>query len=148
MNLANLYAKKDYSGDRKSGLRRPMQKMVINSKMDKKSLQILKHMSQKLVGPPKYANEVCVISIPANPISGAFNNNFHSTMCQKFIEELGYEVYPIEEFLAVVYATNPKTEEDGEEIPMTGVGISWGAGGTNCGVAYKGQPTVNFYVVS
>jgi len=144
LNLANLQAEKDFSGERTTGLRRPMQNMVINSKSDKKSIQMLKYMAQGLVGKPEKEGEVCVISIPANPLSGGFNNEFHSKMCQKFIEELGYTVYPIEEFLAVIYATNPQMEEDGEVSNMSGVGISWGAGGTNCGVAYKGQPTVNF----
>lgn len=144
LRLANLYSKKDTSGDRVSGLRRPMQNMVLNSKSDKMSVQMLKFMVQNLVGPPKEEGEICFVSVPANPLSGQFNNNFHSMMCQQFIRELGYTVEPIPEFLAVIYASNPTMEEDGEKIPMTGVGISWGAGGTNCGVAYKRQPTVNF----
>lgn len=146
LNLANLYAEKDNSGDRKSGIRRPMQNMVINSKSDKKSVQMLKYMSQSLVGKPSSENEVAVISIPANPLNGSFNNTFHSQMCLSFIRELGYDVYPIEEFLAVIYATNPQMKEGEEVVNMTGIGISWGAGGTNCGVAYKGQPTVNFAI--
>lgn len=146
LNLANLYAGKDLSGDRQTALRRAMQDMVLNSKSDKKSVQMLKYMSQNLIGPPKKEGEVCVVSIPANPIDGKFNNTFHSQMCQSFIRELGYEVHPIDEFLAVVFANNPTMEEEGEVVNMTGIGISWGAGGTNCGVAYKGQPTVNFAV--
>lgn len=144
LNLANLQSEKDYAGNRKTGLRRPMQNMVINSKNDIKSINMLKYMAQNLAGKPEKEGEVCVISVPANPLNKSFTNDFHSFMCQGFIRELGYTVYPVEEFLAVVYATNPQMEEDGEIANMTGIGISFGAGGTNCGVAYKGQPTVNF----
>ena len=145
LKLANLYASNDVNGVRKSGLRRPMQKMVINSKTDKKAIQMLKYMSQGLIGSPKKENEVAVISIPADPVTGEFNNVFHSNMCVNFVKELGYDVYPINEALAVVYATNPTTkDEDGEELNMTGIGISWGAGGTNGCLSYKGQDTIRF----
>ena len=145
LKLANLYAKNDNSGDRKSGLRRPMQNMVINSKSEKKALQMLKYLSQSLIGKPDYEGEVAVISIPSDPLSGEFNNTFHSNMCQQFIRELGYDVVAINEALAVVYATNPTTkDEDGEELQMTGIGISWGAGGTNGCLAYKGKDTIRF----
>jgi molecular chaperone DnaK (HSP70) len=147
LKLANLFAKNSKSGERKSGLRRPMQKMVLNSSMDKKAIQMLKYISQALAGKPAKEGEVAVISVPANPVDDNFNNVFHSNMCQNFIRELGYEVYPINEALAVVYASNPKTtDEDGEVLNMTGIGISWGAGGTNGCLAYKGQETIKFAV--
>jgi len=97
LKLANLYSSVDKDGRRKNLLRRPMQRMVINSKTDKKSIQMLKHMSQALVGPPKEKGETAVISIPADPISGEFNNVFHASMCENFISELGYNVVSINE---------------------------------------------------
>ena len=122
-----------------------MANMVINSKSEKKSIQMLKHMVQRLVGEPKYEGEVCVISVPANPISGEFNSVFHSNMCQSFIKELGYEVVPICESLAVIYATNPSIKNDnGEVVNMTGIGISCGGGGINCCLAYRGVDTIRF----
>lgn len=145
LKLANLYAQNEKSGIRVSKLRRPMQRMVINSRTDKKAIQMLKYMSQSLVGKPDYEGEVAVISVPADPISEEFNNVFHSNMCQQFIRELGYEVIPINEALAVVFASNPSTkDEDGQELNMTGIGISWGAGGTNGCLAYKGKDTIRF----
>jgi len=143
--LSNLLARKDMHGDKKTSLRRPMAKMVINSKSDKKAVIILKHMIQGLVGNPSYENEVCVISIPSNPISKEFNNIFHSNMCQGFIKELGYDVYPINEALSIIYATAPSTTgEHGEELPMTGIGVSFGGGGINCCLAYKSAETITF----
>lgn len=147
LQMANLNAKNDSHGVRTSSLRRPMAKMVINSKTDKMAIKILKHISQSIIGPPKFEGEIAVISIPSDPISGDFNNVFHSNMCVSFVQELGYEVVPINEALAVVYATNPSTkDEDGETLNMTGIGISWGAGGTNGTLAYKGQSTIKFSV--
>lgn len=145
LKISNLYAKNDVHGERKTGLRRPMQNMVINSKSEKKAIQILKYLSQSVIGPPKYEGEVAVISIPADPISGEFNNIFHSNLCQSFIAELGYEVYPVNEALSIVYAMAPScTSEEGDELPMTAISTSWGAGGTNGCLAYKGADTIRF----
>jgi len=145
LKLANLYSSNEKSGVRTSGLRRPMANMVINSKTDKKAIQMLKHMSQSLIGKPKYVGEVAVISVPADPLSGEFNNVFHSNMCQNFIRELGYDVVPINESLSVVYATNPTAKsEDGEELSMTGIGISFGGGGVNGCFSYRGKDTIRF----
>jgi len=147
LKLSGLYASNKKNGERTSDLRRPMRNMVINSRTDKKAMQMLKYMSQEIVGKPKHEGEVAVISVPADPISSEFNNIFHSNMCQNFIRELGYDVYPINEALAVVYSTNPTTiDEDGEELNMTGISISWGAGGTNCCLAYKGKDTIRFSI--
>lgn len=147
IRLANLFTKNDMHGGRETSLRRPMAKMIINSSTDKKAVTLLKYMIQGIVGKPSYENEVCVISIPSDPISKEFNNIFHSAMCQSFIKELGYDVYPINEALAVVYATNPSTVgEEGDDLPMTGLGISFGGGGVNGCLAYKGTDTIKFSV--
>lgn len=145
--LSNLFASKNATGNRQSNLRRPMANMVINSKSDKKAIQMLRYMSQNLIGKPKYENEVAYVSIPANPTNGEFNNIFHENMCLSFIRELGYDAYPINEALAIAYATNPKTkDEEGNELNMTGVCLSAGGGGVNCALIYKGQSTITFSV--
>jgi len=148
LKLSNLFAQNDTHGERKTSLRRPMSKMVINSRTDRKAVSMLKYMIQGLVGAPAYEDEVCVLSIPANPLSGDFNNIFHSNMCQSFIKELGYKnVYPINEALSVIYSTAPSTKgDDGEDLPMTGIGISWGGGGVNGCLSYKGAETISFSV--
>jgi len=143
--LANMNSKNDPISGRTSGLRRPMAKMVINSKMEKKAIQMLKYMSQNLIGQAKEEGEICVVSIPANPLDQTFSNTFHENMCLQFISDMGYEAFPITESLAVIYATNPTTTDStGEELSMTGIGISWGAGGTNGCLAYKGKDTIRF----
>lgn len=130
-----------------SDLRRPMAQMVINSKTEKKAISMLKHMSQSLLGPPSHDGEVCCFSCPSNSIDGKVTTTFHANMCKSFVEELGYTAIPINEALAVVFATNP-TIEDKEEgtIPMTGIGISFGGGGSNGCVAYKGKDTITLSV--
>jgi hypothetical protein len=145
--LSNLYSKNDIKGDRKTSLRRPMKKMVINSKSDKRSIKMLKYMSQSLIGKPKKKGDIAVISIPANPVSGEFNNLFHQNMCLSFIRELGWEVFPIQEYLAVIYASNPSADgEDGEKLNMTGIGVSFGSGGCNLGLSYRGQGSISLSI--
>lgn len=145
IKLANITARNDSMGERKSGLRRPMAKMVINSKTEKKAIQMLRHMAQNLIGKPDKENEVCVVSIPANPLDNTFSNTFHEDVCLQIIKDMGWDAYPITESLAVVFATNPTTKDEyGEDLQMTGIGISWGAGGTNGCLAYKGKDTIRF----
>jgi hypothetical protein len=147
IKLDNLQPSKDAEGNRISTLRRPMSKMVINSKTDKKAIKMLKHISQGLIGPPKYDGEICVLSIPASSLDGKVDNSFHASMCQGFIEELGYTAVPLNEALAVVYASNPKIEtEDEGTLNFTGIGISFGGGGSNGCVAYKGNDTIRLSV--
>jgi len=147
IKICNITSSNDSNGQRRTMLRRPMANMVINSRSEKKAIQMLKYMSQKLIGPPEKDGEICVVSIPANPLDGSVSNTFHQDLCLQFISELGYEVYPLTESLAIVFATNPTTKDEyGEELNMTGIGISWGAGGTNGCLAYKGKDTIKFSI--
>ena len=147
IKLDNLYSSKDAEGNRVSNLRRPMSKMVINSKTDKKAIKMLKYISQGLVGKPEHDGEICVLSIPSSSLDGSINNTFHASMCEGFITELGYTAVPLNEALAVVYATNPTVEtEDEGKLNFTGIGISFGGGGSNGCVAYKGKDTIQLSV--
>ena len=144
--LDNLYSHKDDSGTRVSKLRRPMASMVINSNTEKKAIKMLKHISQSLLGKPSYEGEVCVLSVPSAPLDGTINTTFHSSMCESFVKELGYDTVILNEALAVVYATNPTAEVDGEKLNFTGIGMSFGGGGSNGCVAYKGKDTIRLSV--
>lgn len=146
IKLANLMSQNEDDGTRKSGLRRPMKRMILNSKQDKKAMQMLKYISQSLLGKPRKQGEICVYGVPADPLDKSHNTTFHSSMCRSFVEELGYEAYPINEALAVIYATNPTVKSEDEEIPMTGIGISFGGGGTNATLAYRGKSTIQFSI--
>jgi len=139
LTLSLLYSKNDKNGGRETRLRRPMSKMVINSKSDKRAIKMLKYMLQSLVGKPDKEGEIAVMSIPADPVSGEFNTLFHQNMCLSFIRELGWEVFPIQESLSIIYASAPSTVgDDGEELNMTGLGLSFGAGGVNGCLAMRG----------
>jgi len=147
LRLANLLQTNDSHGERKSPLRRPMANMVINSRTDKRAVKMLKYLAQAVIGPPKEKNEIAVVSIPANPLSGEFDNVFHSNMCKSFIEELGYEVHTINEARAVCYSSNPTTkDENGVVLNMTGIGISFGSGGANSCLVFKSSETSSFSI--
>lgn len=146
IKLDNLFSAVDSRGIKVSNLRRPMQRMIINSKTDKKAIIMLKYISQNLLGKSKEKGEICVFSCPANSVEGV-DATFHKNMCRSFVAELGYKPIPINEALAVVYATNPTTTDPDEgEIPMTGIGMSFGGGGSNGCVAYKGKDTITLSV--
>lgn len=147
IKLDNLYSSKDADGNRVSNLRRPMSKMVINSKTDKKAIKMLRHISQGLLGKPKEDGEICVLGIPSGSLDGKIDATFHASMCEGFVKELGYEAVALNEALAVVYATNPVVEtEDEGKLNFTGIGMSFGGGGSNGCVAYKGKDTIRLSV--
>lgn len=147
IKLDGLYSSKDEEGNRISNLRRPMAKMVINSKTEKKAIKMLKHISQGLLGKPSYEGEICVLGVPSGSIDGKIDATFHANMCESFVRELGYEPVILNEALAVVYATNPTIEtEDEGKINFTGIGMSFGGGGSNGCVAYKGTTTAQLAV--
>lgn len=121
---------------------RPMQAGVLQG--DLRALRIMQAIAGSVLLEPKEENELIVYSIPANPIDKNMNTMHHSGMAKKALEMLGWQPEPIIEGLAVVYATNPTAEIDGQECKFTGVGISFGGGMVNVCVAYKGLDTLSF----
>lgn len=122
-------------------LERPMQNGVITS--DEDSQAIMREIFRGILGEPKYPNEICCCSIPANTTSG-INNIYHSGVMQNIISSLGYKVKSINEGLSIVYSENPTVTINNENANMTGIGISFGAGQVNFCFAFKKKPLITF----
>jgi hypothetical protein len=120
----------------KQEVKRPMSKGVLNP-TDDDAVDILEELIGKILGAPRYPGEICVCSIPANTADGEIDTTPHVGAVKQIITKLGYTFQQINEGYATLLALNPKVEKDGETMPFTGIGISFGGGMVNLSLAYK-----------
>lgn len=119
-------------------LRRPLQDGVLNKGEDKKMLVLAELINTSLGKAPDNTSLVCVC-VSSESIDGSADNTFHKARLQGMFKRLGWQVKIIEEGHAVILSERPvMIEADGEEVPYSGIGISCGAGRTNCVLAYRG----------
>jgi len=119
-------------------IRRPMKQGIISPE-EKDSISMIRLIIERVLGMPDKKGEILCISVPANPIDNQLNVLYHGKTVEALATKLGYEAYPIDEGLSVVYS------ELGDSN-FTGVGISIGAGMTNVTVAYMATPIVSFSI--
>lgn len=126
----------------KVDLRRPMQGGVLNKGEDKKMLVMAK-MIESSVGKAPDDNSLVCTCISSDPVDGAQDNLFHKMRLEGMFKRLGWNVKIIEEGHAVILSENPSiTDSDGNRVPFSGIGISFGAGKVNCVLAYRGLSVV------
>jgi hypothetical protein len=127
----------------KAALKRPMKDGVLNSQEEANAISILQTLVSGVLGNPGKPGEVCVYSIPSNPLNSDKNNTFHTAMFKQILTKLGYDPIPVNEALAVIYAANPTMGD----MPMSGIAISMGAGQVNVCMAVRGYPVIEFSLV-
>jgi hypothetical protein len=129
-------------------LRRPLSHGFISSK-EEDGKEILRMILKQILGKPAVEGELVAFSVPGL----AFHNQgsdsasaltFHTSFFKKLIEELGFTAKPLNEAVAVTYneTVNPKTDD----LPLTGLSISFGAGTTNTALTFKSLPVRSFAI--
>jgi actin-like ATPase involved in cell morphogenesis len=126
-----------------ASLKRPMKDGVLNSQEETSAISILSILVEGVVGRAENKGDVCVFSAPSNPLNSDKNNTFHVAMFKRILTGLGYEAIPLNEALATIYAENPVMGDR----PMSGIGMSFGAGQVNVCMAVRGMPVVEFSLV-
>ena len=131
-------------------LRRPMQSGVLNKEEDKKMLVMAEIIKSALGEAPDDKSVVCTC-VSSPPVDGSVDSTFHRSRLLGMFERLGWQTKIIEEGHAVVLSERPvivEKDEVGEdlEVPYSGIGCSFGAGRTNCVMAYKGLQVVGMSV--
>ncbi len=130
----------------KADIRRPMANGILNPNEEDANI-LLSKILEILVGQASFPGEIVCASIPAETSDGKINPIHHRKIVEKAFTDLGYDFVEINEGLAVVYATNPKTiDENGEEHPMSGIGISMGGGMVNVCYAHDGKKLLSFSI--
>lgn len=138
MRLSNSLTSKG----NKVSLERPMKAGIMQGKIQ--DSRIMRAIAESVM--PKEVNDrIVVFSVPSDPIDDNFKIIAHRSMAENALESLGWESKPLAESVAVVYAEQPKViTKDGEELPLTGIGISFGGGMVNVCYTYRSVPTFSF----
>jgi hypothetical protein len=128
-------------------LRRPMQEGVLNKEEDKKMMVMAKMIESSIGNAPDSTSVVCSC-VSSESIDGSIDNTFHKARLEGMIKRLGWNIKIIEEGHAIILSERPVlVEKDGQEIPYSGIGISFGAGRVNCVLAYRGLPIIGMSTV-
>jgi actin-like ATPase involved in cell morphogenesis len=122
---------------------RPMKNGILNASL-KESSELLFYVIKAVVGDPIMKNEPLRFSCPANPVDVDIDNTFHKMILQSFFTKMGYDPKPVNEAMAIVYDCDPKMKLDNEEIPLTGISVSAGAGQFNIALSFKGLSLSEF----
>lgn len=126
-------------------VRRPMQDGVLNKDEDQK-LVVLAEIIKSSAGETKDANSWVCTCVSSESVDGSSNSTFHRQRLEAMFKRIGWQVKIIDEGLAVVLSERPSMIEDGNEIPYSGIGLSFGAGRANCVLAYKGLQVIGMSV--
>lgn len=130
--------------DNRVEIRRPMRAGVMSG--DPNATRIMQAIAKSVLKDPEEPGEVCVYSVPADPIDAEFKTFYHRGMTEMALRQLDWDPRPINEALAIIYSEAPKMEDEetGEDVPYTGVGVSCGGGMINVCVAYRGVEALSF----
>jgi hypothetical protein len=133
--------------NRSEDIVRPMKDGILNPNLSTSS-ELLFFIIKALCGDPIEKGEKIRFSIPANPINGEIDNKFHQMVLKSFFDKLGYDSKAVVEGAALCYDCNPiLKEEDGNEVGLSGVGISFGGGMVNVSLLFRGLELDNFSIV-
>ncbi len=128
-------------------LRRPMKDGLLNTSEEKLSVAIIHQIIKNLLGPPKEKGEVLCFCAPGDPVDKDLSVVFHKKMMDSFLKSLGYTVECIPEALAIIFTEKPTAvDEDGLDVPFSGISFSFGAGMANICFAWKKMPLINFSI--
>jgi len=119
-------------------VRRPMKNGVLNKKEDKKML-IMASMIENAIGKAEDDCSVVCYCVSSPVIDSNIDNIFHKNRIEGMIKRLGFIPKCVEEGMGILFSERPVIKDkEGNEIPYSGIAISWGAGRTNVVLAYRG----------
>jgi hypothetical protein len=125
--------------------KRPMAKGVLNP-LESDAIGVLQIVIQNVLGEPAFPGETVAVTSPADPLDGTFDTTFHKTVLSRHLKNLGYKPMVLNEAHALVYSENPICQSEGEDIPFSGIGISFGAGMVNMVATWRAQKLLEFSV--
>lgn len=127
-------------------LRRPLQGGVLNPEEEKKMIVLAKMIESSIGKADKDETSVVCTCVSSESVDDSVNSKMHQARLKSMFQRLGWDVKIIEEGMAVILSERPVIEEDGKEIPFSGIGVSFGGGRTNLVLAYKGVQILGFSV--
>lgn len=128
LNMANLF---------KREVRRPLSKGVISAG-EIEGQEVLSIMIGQVLGKPTFENEACYYSVPAAPIDDPEQDIiFHTEVFRKIITEHGYQAFPKNEAMAIIYSQCAKEN-------FSGLAVSFGSGMCNVALSFQTMEGMSF----
>lgn len=100
---------------------------------------IVQHLLERLLGQPQKPNEICVYSIPGDPVEPERNFIYHRGILENALRNLGYAPRPMVESQVIIQAEFKDKE-------YTGMAVTCGGGTFNVCVAFRGVPAMSFSI--
>jgi hypothetical protein len=98
---------------------------------------LAKQLLEQVLGRPRMRDEICVYSIPGDPVDAGRNYIYHQGVLENALRALGYTPRPMVESHVIIQSEFCEQE-------YTGIGITCGGGTFNVCVACKGVPALTF----
>ena len=117
-------------------VRRPL-KEGVGTGSEPEGAVLAKHLLEQVLGRPRIPEEICVYSIPGEPVDGGRNFIYHQGVLENALRALGYTPRPMVESHVII-------QSEFREQEYTGIGITCGGGTFNVCVACKGVPALTF----
>jgi len=119
--------------------RRPLSDGLVSpNEMD--SLEVLGFLVSHVLGGPAEKDEDCYFSVPAAPVDQPGKDIiYHKGVFEKIVSECGYEAYPSNEAMAIIFA---ECAPEG----FSGLAMSFGSGMTNVALAINTIEGLSFSV--
>jgi len=122
---------------------RPMKDGILNPSL-KESSELLFYIIKAIVGLPICEKESLRYSVPANPVDRDLDNLFHQMVLNNFFTKMGYDSKAVNEAMAICYDCNPILKSEGNDIPLSGISMSFGGGMINVALSFKGLELRSF----
>jgi len=118
--------------------RRPLSAGLVSAG-EMQGLDVLGFMIKHIIGEPK-KDEVCYYSVPAAPIDDPSRDViYHKMVFERILTEQGYDAYPSNEAMAIVYSEAAKDN-------FSALSFSFGSGMTNIALGYGAVEALSFSV--
>lgn len=118
--------------------RRPLSRGLIAAG-EMEALEILGVLVKNVLGDPADENEVCYFSVPAAPVDEERDVIYHRGVFTRIVEECGFDPYPTNEAMAIIYSECAREQ-------FSGLAISFGSGMCNIALAINGIEGMSFSV--
>jgi hypothetical protein len=116
---------------------RPLSQGLI-SPDESDAFEIVSVLIENVLGQARVDDEVCYFSVPADPLDmDGRDTVYHKSVFSRILEELGYDPYPANEAMGIIYSECADTS-------FTGIGISFGSGMVNVALSFNTMSPIQF----
>jgi len=132
------YPAQDFANIFNADIRRPIQKGLLSS-IEEDGFTVIKAIIEQIIPPPQRPGEAIGFGVPGEPFDYNASVTYHESVIVKYLKELGYKPFPVNEGFATIISE--LTDE-----AYTGIGISMGGGMCNVCLSYMAVPIITYSI--